>query len=446
MHTGWLIVFDATAVVASYFLALFFRFGAYPPEPNLVAVERSIPLLVTICLILAHLYGLYEQHPMTWPEQAQSIFVLVVLNTVLAMAGIFVARTFAVPRSVILIAASTELCLMYAYRRLLYNNWTARHGPPRLILLTPDELSGTTPPIIGASFSVVSHLSLNTLGSDPTTTVLSAVAAAGADGLILHQDLPGLIKEDLALLTVEHELDLFIVPRLLDLMILQSRPSMFGDRLVINLTGSAGSGYQRTLKRFIDVCFAGVFLLVTSPVIVLAALLVFLEDGFPILYRQQRMGLAGQPFTVYKLRTMVRDAEAASGPILAQHNDPRLTRVGRWLRMLHIDELPQLWNVLRGEMSLVGPRPERPELHQEVVATVPHFSHRLRILPGITGLAQVQGHYHTIPLEKLKFDVLYSLRANVVLDLQILLRTLGHVLGTLLDRRHKRTQQSGERP
>lgn len=442
--SGWLILADGAALVASYFLALYLRFLGPPPAPNLIAVERSLPLLVLICLALAQIYGLYERRPMGWPEQVQSIFVLVALDTVAAMAGIFFARTFAVPRSVIVIAGALDLLLLFGYRRLVHRAWAAHNGPPRLLLVEPPGGEGRTQPVEGASFRIAAAVVAGCADADALAMVRHAVLEAGADGLLLSQALPGGTKEALALLAVERGWELFIEPRLLDLMVLQSRPSMFGDRLVINLTGAAGSGYHRALKRFIDVSLSLLFLVVTAPVVAAAALAVLLEDGRPVLYRQERVGLGGRRFVVVKIRTMVRDAEAATGPVRASRDDPRTTRVGRWLRALHLDELPQLWNVLRGEMSLVGPRPERPELHDEVVAGMPHFAHRLRVLPGVTGLAQVQGGYDTHPHEKLKFDMLYSLRASAALDAQILLRTVRNVVGTLTERRGR--GDAGPRP
>lgn len=433
LPVAWFVIADAASVLVAYLFALYVRFDGAPPAYNADAVWRTLPICVIGCVGLAHVYGLYERRPMTWPEQVQSIFILIMLDAVLCMASAFFDRSFAVPRSVIAIAAATDLLLLYAYRRLAYQGWVARYGPPRLLFLLPPGADGATA-ANGASFRIVGVLPVTDGAEEAVASVRDALVETGADGLLLSQNLAGHVKETFALLAVEQGLELFIEPRLLDLMVLQSRPSMFGDRLVINLTGAAGQGYQRALKRFIDVSLSALFLILTSPILGLSLLLVYLEDGAPVLYRQQRLGRNGRPFVVTKVRTMIRDAEAGTGAVLASPDDPRLTRTGRWLRQLHLDELPQLWNVLRGEMSLVGPRPERPELHEQVVASMPHFAHRLRVLPGLTGLAQVQGGYDTHPHEKLKFDMLYALRASATLDTQIILRTVRNVLGTLAER------------
>ena len=167
--------------------------------------------------------------------------------------------------------------------------------------------------------------------------------------------------------------------------------------------------------------------MLTSPLLVLAAAGILLSNGTPVLYRQQRLGRFGRPFTLYKLRTMRKTAEE-NGPRFSNANDSRVFPIGRFLRRWRIDELPQLINVLRGEMSLVGPRPERPELAAELEREIPFYAFRYSVRPGLTGWAQVQFPYCSEPEEhqvKLEFD-LYSLRHHgPALYVIVLLRTLG---------------------
>ena len=147
------------------------------------------------------------------------------------------------------------------------------------------------------------------------------------------------------------------------------------------------------------------------------ALAIRIEGGGPVFYRQARLGRAGRVFGMLKFRTMAEDAEERTGPVWAARRDARSTAVGRVLRRYHLDELPQVVNVLRGEMSLVGPRPERPELAARIVRTVPGFEARLRVRPGIAGLAQWRGRYPVRPRHKLRYDNLYIARMSPWLDL-----------------------------
>lgn len=162
--------------------------------------------------------------------------------------------------------------------------------------------------------------------------------------------------------------------------------------------------------------------------LLLAALAILMTMGAPIIFRQERTGRDLRCFDVYKYRTMVRDAEGLSGPVLAEEDDPRVTAVGRFLRRYRIDELPQLVNILRGDMSFVGPRPERPYFVEQFVAEIPGYRERFRVQPGVTGLAQVMGGYATTPDRKLKYDLIYMYHQSLAMDVQIVFQTLRVVL------------------
>jgi sugar transferase (PEP-CTERM system associated) len=181
----------------------------------------------------------------------------------------------------------------------------------------------------------------------------------------------------------------------------------------------------------LDVCVALALLIVTSPVMLMAAVAILLEDGRPILYRQQRVGFLGKTFTVYKFRSMIKDAEADGTPQWAGAEDRRVTRTGRLIRKLRIDELPQLFNVLRGDMSLVGPRPERPEFVERLSATIPYYHERHVVKPGLTGWAQLcypYGSSDRDALQKLQYDLYYIKHKSLIFNFMVLLQTAEVVL------------------
>ena len=185
-------------------------------------------------------------------------------------------------------------------------------------------------------------------------------------------------------------------------------------------------------KYVLDFALALLVLIPAVPFVLASMVLVRLTSRGPLIYSQTRLGRFGRPFTLYKLRTMSHDCERETGPRWSTPDDPRVTPVGRVLRSTHIDELPQLWNVLRGEMSLVGPRPERPEFVSQLERTLPNYRARLSVLPGLTGLAQVQQAPDTdldSVRRKLEFDLYYAERSSPFLDLRILLSTATGVLG-----------------
>jgi sugar transferase (PEP-CTERM system associated) len=187
---------------------------------------------------------------------------------------------------------------------------------------------------------------------------------------------------------------------------------------------------SRRLKRLLDLVFAVAGLVLAAPLMMATAIAVALDSPGPVLYRQLRAGELGRAFTLYKFRSMRSDAET-HGARFAEEHDPRVTRVGRWIRKTRIDELPQLWNVLRGEMSMVGPRPERPVFIEQLEQQVPYFKQRLYVKPGLTGHAQVRCRYGATAedhLEKLQYDLYYIKSHSLLFDLSIMVDTVKVVL------------------
>jgi sugar transferase (PEP-CTERM system associated) len=204
------------------------------------------------------------------------------------------------------------------------------------------------------------------------------------------------------------------------------RPSWF-----IFSTGFRKTRLLLLAKRALDLVLALAVLVLTAPFVLVAAALVTLSSPGGAVYRQTRVGLNGREFTIYKLRTMRADAEKATGPAWSTMNDPRVTPFGRFLRQSRLDELPQLWNVLRGDMSFVGPRPERPEFVTQLTVAIPFFNQRHVLKPGITGWAQVRHAYAASvedAVEKLQYDLYYVKNLSIWLDLVILVETIKTVV------------------
>jgi exopolysaccharide biosynthesis polyprenyl glycosylphosphotransferase len=187
----------------------------------------------------------------------------------------------------------------------------------------------------------------------------------------------------------------------------------------------------RAAKRTLDVLTAAAGLIIATPVLLVVALLVKVTSRGPVLYHQQRVGQHGRTFTVHKFRSMRADAEAKTGAVWAASNDSRVTPIGRLLRKSRLDELPQLWNVLRGEMSFVGPRPERPEFVRQLTEQIPYYGQRHVVRPGLTGWAQVRYSYGASTedaLQKLQYDLYYIKNLSISLDLFIIFSTIKTVV------------------
>jgi Undecaprenyl-phosphate glucose phosphotransferase len=219
--------------------------------------------------------------------------------------------------------------------------------------------------------------------------------------------------------------DIHFVPDVFGLASLRGGVEEFEAVPFIHLRESPLYGWSRVLKRGFDLVLGTIALAVTGPVMLVVATMLRLESAGPVFYRQERMGLDGRRFQMLKFRTMQVDAEAESGPVWARPDDPRRTRMGAWLRRFSLDELPQLLHVLRGEMSLVGPRPERPAFVDEFRQRVPHYMLRHKVKAGMTGWAQVNGWRGNTSIEKrIEYDLYYIERWSLGFDLKILALTI----------------------
>ena len=221
-----------------------------------------------------------------------------------------------------------------------------------------------------------------------------------------------------------HGVEILLKPDMQDIMVNCADTVIMSDvPLYAVHTGNHDRGYL-TAKRGLDIVASVCGLLICSPIFLAAAVAIKIQDGGPVFYRQKRLTLGGKPFYLTKFRSMVVNAESATGAVLAGKSDSRITKVGAFLRATRIDELPQLLNILNGDMTLVGPRPERPEFYEKYCAEYPEFAYRLRAKAGLTGYAQLYGKYNTTFADKALLDMHYIQKASFLWDLQLIFYTL----------------------
>jgi exopolysaccharide biosynthesis polyprenyl glycosylphosphotransferase len=315
-----------------------------------------------------------------------------------------------------------------------------RNGVSRVLIAGQGDLAAMT----AANLARYGHFGLEVSGFLAAVPPASGAAGAGAGVLGGYDDLEkvarrlGITDLFVALPLSEYPaimrliesannllVDIHLVPDILQLASLKAGLEHLEGLPVINLGDIPLEGWPALSKRLFDMLVAACALVLLLPFAALVALLLKLDSRGPVFYRQTRLGLDGRLFKMIKFRTMVRDAEKQTGPIWSPRNDPRVTRVGRVLRKLSIDELPQLLNVLLGDMSLVGPRPERPELVERFKGSIPRYMLRHRVKTGMTGWAQVHGLRGNTPLDKrIELDIFYIQNWTFRLDLEIVFRTL----------------------
>ena len=243
------------------------------------------------------------------------------------------------------------------------------------------------------------------------------------DGIIIG-DIPADMRNKLVKMCFCRDIRSYTLPKLSDILLRSSTElNIFDSPLYLSRNIGGLAWDQKLVKRMVDIIVASLLLVITSPFFLLIAILIRCTDPGPVLYTQKRLTEGGIIFNIYKFRTMVVDAEKKSGPIKAGDKDPRILPIGHILRATRLDELPQLINILKGEMSMVGPRPERPELTEIITRHIPEFEYRLKVKAGLTGYAQIYGRYCTTSYDKLKLDLTYIRNYSVWLDLKLILMT-----------------------
>ncbi len=243
------------------------------------------------------------------------------------------------------------------------------------------------------------------------------------DAVILN-DITAALRNDILKFCYERELPVYAVPKISDVLIRGAEDIQLFDTPIILIKGTGLSRAQRFVKRLMDIILSGIALVITAPIMLLIALAIKIEDGGPVFYKQCRATRNLSEFDILKFRSMIVDAEKAGEVIPATGKDPRITKVGRFIRAIRIDELPQIINILKGDMSIVGPRPERIEHVRMYAEAIPEFRYRYKVRGGLTGYAQIYGKYNTSPYDKIRLDLMYIENYSIWLDIKLILLTL----------------------
>jgi exopolysaccharide biosynthesis polyprenyl glycosylphosphotransferase len=246
---------------------------------------------------------------------------------------------------------------------------------------------------------------------------------AGYDGVVLW-DIDAALRNKLLKFCYSKNIRVYMMPKIPDIMTQGSDLLHLFDTPILLIREYSMTVEQRFLKRLIDIVCSLILIVVTSPFMLITAAAVKLYDKGPILYKQTRCTMGMKEFKILKFRSMRTDAEKDGVARLAQKNDSRITPIGRFIRKVRLDELPQLFNILKGDMSFIGPRPERPEIIRQYQEEMPEFTFRTKVKAGLAGYAQVYGKYNTTPYDKLKLDLFYIENYSVWLDLKLMLLTI----------------------
>jgi exopolysaccharide biosynthesis polyprenyl glycosylphosphotransferase len=426
-------VIDTVAAVAALLLATEIRrrfqipfTTAKLPQQNFEISAFALTSTVLVQLLALSVFGAYGARVRQSAGIGRLITTVQVVQLMAFTTLLYLLERRLFPRSILLLYLLVDGLLLYAGRSLL-RNLSVRRGRSRAL-------------IVGDAG--VGELLAEAIRRHPWT----GIDLAGVASVKEPSDLERIIDEtrsehvlfapaegsfrDRAIehLALTGRTSLWVLPSAYETLIGRLRFRPLGELPLLEVGTAPPQGLAAGAKRALDVTAAAVGLLAALPILGLAGAAIRLLSGPPVFYSQRRVGRESRLFDLWKLRTMRLGAEEETGAILASRADPRVTRVGRFLRATRIDEIPQLFNVLRGDMSLVGPRPERPEFVRRFESEIPGYSLRFTVRPGLTGLAQVSGEYETHPLIKLRYDLAYINNWSLALDLVVLARTLPVVL------------------
>jgi exopolysaccharide biosynthesis polyprenyl glycosylphosphotransferase len=415
-----LLIGDMGLLLLATYLAVILVYDG-SAQQNFSMYYTMTPVMIIAAGILFNINGLYTLVRKKYTELLLSLAVAVFNLFIIMMAASFFFRAFSYSRSVLIISMLLQFVLLAVWK---YTFWQAERAliSPKNALLIGSQIE---------CFRVITRLQMQPQLNYNVRYICTDCESAAwtkvtddIDLMIVCADLSLKDKAEIVYFCHTNGKQVFLIPDIYEIFASGVELDRIDDIPVFRPSALRPSLEQRSLKRILDLVVSGTALLFLWPAFILIAIAVKLDSAGPVLYSQVRTGRDEKEFKVYKFRSMHMDAENATGPVLAGENDSRITRLGKFLRTTRLDELPQLVNVLLGDMSIVGPRPERPFFVERFKQEIPEYVFRHNVKPGITGMAQVYGKYNTAPYNKLIYDLIYIQKCNVLTDLVIMLQTV----------------------
>jgi lipopolysaccharide/colanic/teichoic acid biosynthesis glycosyltransferase len=403
-----LLLTDVVLINGAFLLSYLIRYGLPFPEYNFTPYKKSFVFVTLIYISALAFFRIYKNRFRSSWDLFKRVFLGLFFGTLLSIAFVYVFRIRwgAFPTTVFALSFSINLLLIFKLNQYILKS--RKRIKKKVLVIGDDDIDD----VVGRK-ALVEKIGTDEIGQVTKYNDIDEVVICES------------IKDDRIL-----NLLIYLVQNLkIDVVF---SPSIYTELLSDRIKGnnsvhfiSTFVGEKRDIEEFmmrgLDIAGSILILIFTMPATILISLLIKISSPGPVFYTQQRVGKDGKLFMLYKFRTMVEDAEKEVGPVLASRDDPRVTKIGKLLRAIRLDELPQLLNVLKGDMSLVGPRPERPHFVKKHKAL---HEFRLAVKPGLTGLAQIRSFYDLKPQHKIKYDYLYIQKRSLLLNLYILIRTI----------------------
>jgi len=366
-----------------------------------------------------YIFGLLDVIKQSIHEIIYSVFLSVFMQFISTMAITFFLRAFSYPRSVLIMSTIIQFTLLSVWRIVVWKFQRKIHGKKSVL-------------IIGNSSS--EHVARKILTKHSEIYAIKYISSPNGKEILKHIN-----EVDIVIICDDDDLEyknyildfclfeqksVLLVPNMSDMAFLGSKLNRIDDLPLLEIKQLSLTIEQKIVKRALDLIISIIGTIILSPLMLFVAAAIKISDGGNIFYSQDRITENGKIFKVLKFRSMVVNAEKISGPMLAIDNDPRITKIGKYIRATRIDELPQIFNILKGDMSVVGPRPERPFYVDKFTKEIADYKYRTLVKAGLTGLAQVLGKYNTVPEDKVRYDIMYIKNYSILLDIKLIFQTI----------------------
>ncbi|MGB3161818.1 MAG: sugar transferase [Carnobacterium sp.] len=405
------------AILFSFYI----QFKDNIPDYNFIAYTSSFVYIMAVFVFLNILFGVYILYNKSLIDFLYITIIIQVIMTIAIMAVTFAGRWFTFPRSVLIYTLIVSTIFLFIWRAIVYKMYVKFNGTKKVMLVgTKDKVHSAFQNFAEAKNE--RHKVKMVIVGNYFENIKSHIDEI--DIVYLASQMDEIEKIKIYELLIRKGKKIFLNTSFENIVMVNPNIMNIEDESIIEISDFKIPGEDDFIKRLVDIVFATILIIVTSPIMFITAILVKITSKGPAFYSQIRVTKDGKEFNILKFRSMAATAERDSGPVLASSSDARVTTIGRYLRALRIDELPQLFNVLKGEMSVVGPRPERPFFVNQFQEQNPAYYLRHNVRAGITGYAQVYGKYASDFNSKLNFDLIYIKKYSFFLDAKIMLQTI----------------------
>lgn len=417
-----IVLIDLILINAAYILAFLVKFNGDLPDFNFTPYINTAPFITISALILFDMFGILKFYKKSLYDFIISISYIVFLLGIITTAIAYFSQGFSFPRSVLLMAPVFQFILLSLWYIFIFLTRKFSTGMRRLMVIgfnedMKDILDKVSIALTSSDVSIKSVYSPGEM--DKIRKRLKDV-----DEVLLCPGLTDEQKMKITNLCLTNRKIVYVVPELFEISLMNTRLVQFEDIPAFMIDRLGLTVEQRFFKRVFDLLLSLIGIVILSPLMIVVAALIRLTSSGKVFYVQERVTCKDKVFRMYKFRTMREDAEKDTGPVISGRHDPRVTAVGRFLRKFRIDEIPQLFNVLKGDMSIVGPRSERPYFVEQYEKEIPEYMQRYVVKAGITGYAQILGNYDTSTENKLRYDLIYIKNYSLLLDLKLMFQTV----------------------